>query len=190
MWKEYSQHPHIAANNHLVYKLESETKGDIIISPWKTTTLSIFLRAFLIYSVNLLFNLFRFHVIFLSWSLYQQYCCICWIGASVPDWPCPVPLLSTSPTHKHPWSNSSPSPSTADHQSRALNRDMLPCWSDRQGKKNKSPTEISENRQGRLSIKTHKRHLVKITQRRNQKDIECTLPAQSRYLLVCYDEQL
>lgn len=40
--------------------------------------------------------------------------------------PCPLPLLSTSPTHKHPWSNSSPSPSTADHQSRALNRDMLP----------------------------------------------------------------
>lgn len=40
-------------------------------------------------------------------------------------WPCPVPLLSTSPTHKQPWSNSSPSPSTADHQSRALNRDMV-----------------------------------------------------------------
>ena len=39
--------------------------------------------------------------------------------------PCPLPLLSTSPTHRHPWSHSSPSPSTAAHQSRALNRDIL-----------------------------------------------------------------
>lgn len=65
-------------------------------------------------------------------------------GASSLYWPCPDPLLSTSPTHKHPWSNSSPSPSTADHQSRALNRDMLPCWLARRGKKKCLLTEMNK----------------------------------------------
>lgn len=95
-------------------------------SPWKATTLHVLLRAFIICWVNLLSNLFKFQFIFYT---------IVVTGAPVPHWPCPVPLLSTSPTHKHPWSNSSPSPSTADHQSRALKRDMLPCWLDREEKK-------------------------------------------------------
>lgn len=91
-----------------------------------------------IWSVNLLFKLLWFIVIFLNLIFVSTV-----IGASSLHWPCPDPLLSTSPTHKHPWSNSSPSPSTADHQSRALKRDMLPCWWDRQGKTNRLLTETN-----------------------------------------------
>ncbi len=39
--------------------------------------------------------------------------------------PCPSLLLSMFATHKHPWSNSSSSPTVVDHHSRALNRDIL-----------------------------------------------------------------